>query len=129
MISMRNLEINRQPMWYALYTGKTELIDEYGNHTGVFKLNYSDPVYYPVNMSQSRGTADVDMFGINAGYDRTFVTSDMTCPIKEDSIIWFGADPVTQPHNYVVYQIANSLNSITVAITAVDVKKDPVISG
>lgn len=118
---MRTLEINKQDMWYALYLGKDEVIDEYGNHTGVFELQYSDPVYYPVNMSQSRGTADVDAFGIEADYDRTFVTTDMACPIKEDSIIWFGADPQTEPHNYTVYQIANSLNSITYAIRGVDV--------
>lgn len=126
---MRTLEINKQPMWYALYTGKTEVIDEYGNYTGNYDLHYSEPVYYPVNMSQSRGTADVDMFGINASYDRTFVTTDMDCPIAEDSIIWFGADPETQPHNYVVYQIANSLNSVTYAIRAVDVREQAVISG
>ena len=126
---MRSLEINKQPMWYALYTGKTEVIDEYGNHTGVFKLTYGNPVYYPVNMSQSRGTADVDMFGIEASYDRTFTTTDMDCPIKEDTIIWFEADPETEPYNYVVYQVANSLNSITIAIRGVDVDKDVVISG
>lgn len=125
---MRTLEINKQPMWYALYEGKEEVIDECGNHTGVYELTYSDPVLYPVNMSQSRGTADVDAFGINANYDRTFVTTDMNCPIAEDSIIWFGADPQTDPHNYVVYQIANSLNSITYAIRGVSVSKDPVTS-
>ena len=121
---MRTLEINKQPMWYALLLGKTEVIDEYGNHTGVFDLQYSDPVYYPVNMSQSRGTVDADAFGLEADYDRTFVTTDMDCPISEDSIIWFGADPVTEPHNYCVYQIANSLNSITYAIRGVDKSQD-----
>lgn len=125
---MRTLEINKQDMWYALCMGKTEVLDEYGNHTGVYKVTYGQPVYYPVNMSQSRGTADVEMFGITANYDRTFVTTDMACPIAEDSIIWFGANPVTDPHNYVVYQIANSLNSITIAIRGVDVTKE-VISG
>ena len=118
---MRTLEINKQPMWYALLLGKTEIIDEYGNHTGVFELQYSDPVYYPVNMSESRGVASVEAFGINADFDRTFVTTDMDCPIAEDSIIWFGADPQTEPHNYIVYRIANSLNSITYAIRGVDV--------
>lgn len=121
---MRTLEINKQPMWYALCTGKTEVIDEYGNHTGVFELTYSDPVYYPVNMSESRNIVKHEAFGVTADYDRTFVTTDMSCPIKEDTIIWFGADPTTDPHNYVVHRIANSLNSITIAIRAVDVRKD-----
>ena len=121
---MRTLEINKQPMWYALCTGKTEVIDEYGNHTGVYELTYSNPVYYPVNMSESRNIVNFEAFGITADYDRTFVTSDLSCPIKEDTIIWFGADPATDPHNYVVHRIANSLNSITIAIRAVDVRKD-----
>ena len=121
---MRTLEINKQPMWYALLTGKSEVIDEYGNHTGVFELTYSAPVYYPVNMSESRNIVKHEAFGVTADYDRTFVTSDLSCPIKEDTIIWFGADPTTDPHNYVVHRIANSLNSITIAIRAVDVRKD-----
>lgn len=125
---MRTLEINKQPMWYALLTGKTEVLDEYGNHTGVFQTTYSSPVYYPVNMSESRGTVDAEAFGIEADYDRTFVTTDMSCPIREDSIIWFGADPATEPYNYTVYRIANSLNSITYAIRGVDISKDPVVS-
>lgn len=118
---MRTLEINKQDMWYALLDGKEEVIDEYGNHAGVFQLKYSDPVYYPVNMSESRGVASVEAFGIEADFDRTFVTTDMACPIKEDSIIWFSADPTTEPYNYTVYRIANSLNSITYAIRGVDV--------
>ena len=123
---MRTLEINKQPMWYALLTGKSEVIDEYGNHTGVFELTYSKPVYYPVNMSESRNIVKHEAFGVTTDYDRTFVTSDLSCPIKEDSIIWFGADPTTEPHNYVVHRIANSLNSITIAIREVDLRKDVV---
>ena len=125
---MRTLEINKQPMWYALCTGKTEVIDDSGDHTGVFEVTYGTPVYYPVNMSQSRNVARLDEYGINANYDRTFVTTDMDCPIKEDTVIWFEADPTTDPYNYVVHQVANSLNSITIQIRKVDVTKDPVIS-
>ena len=121
---MRTLEINKQPMWYALCTGKTEIIDEYGNHTGCFEVKYASPVYYPVNMSEARNPAQLEAFGIATDYDRTFVTTDMSCPIKEDTIIWFGADPTTEPHNYVVHRIANSLNSITIAIREVSVTKD-----
>ena len=121
---MRTLKLNKQPMWYALCTGKTEIIDEYGNHTGCFEVKYSSPVYYPVNMSESRNVVQLEAFGIATDYDRTFVTTDMSCPIKEDTIIWFGADPTTEPHNYVVHRIANSLNSITIAIREVSVTKD-----
>ena len=125
---MRTLEINKQKLWYALQTGKTEVIDEYGNHTGVFQETYANPVLYPMNVSESRGTSTLEPFGITSGYDRSIVTTDMSCPIKEDTLIWFGADPATEPHNYVVYQVANSLNGIVIKIRGVDVTKDPVVS-
>ena len=125
---MRTLEINKQPMWYALCTGKTEVIDEYGNHTGVFRVTYGDPVYFPVNMSQSRGTVNEDAYGLNFNDYHTFVTTDMDCPIAEDSVVWFGADPKTDPYNYVIHQIARSLNSITIQVHGVDTTKDTVVS-
>lgn len=143
---MRTLAINKQPMWYALLESKTEVLDEYGNHTGVFDIKYSAPVYYPVNMSPSRGVAGLEQFGINANYDRTFVTTDMNCPIKEDSVIWYGKNPYdgtsgavvghavaggavvgtrkTSPHNYVIHRVANSINGIAIAIRGVDVGKN-----
>ena len=130
---MRTLEINKQPMWYALCTGKVEVIDEYGNHTGVFRVTYSDPVYFPVNMTECwgvRGSVSNDAYGIAATYYRTFITTDLSLPIKEDSIIWFGADPATEPHNYVVHQISNSLNALKVQIRSIGAEEEePVVSG
>lgn len=125
---MRTLEINKQPMWYALCTGKTEIVDDYGNNTGCFQVTYGTPVYYPVNMSEARGTIKAEAYGLTDDYDRTFVTTDMACPITTDTVIWYDADPLTEPYNYVVHRVAKSLNSITIAIRGVDVTKEPVVS-
>lgn len=126
---MRTLEINKQPLWYALCNGKTEIIDEYGNHTGTYSVTYGKPVYFPCNVTESRGTIGHEPFGLTEDYDRTIVTTDMSCPINEDTIIWFGADPLTEPHNYIVHRVANSLNGIAIAIRGVSVSKEAVISG
>ena len=126
---MRNLEINKQPLWYALYKSKEEILDEYGNHTGTYRITYDTPVYYPCNVTESRGIVGHEPYGLTADYDRTIVTSDMDCPIKEDSVIWFGADPETDPYNYTVHRVANSLNGIAIAIRGVSVSKGTVVSG
>ena len=126
---MRTIHRNKQKIYYALYTGKTPILDEYGNQTGEYELTYASPVVYNLNVSAARGTADVDQFGINENYTKTMVTNDMGCPITETTRLWIGkeatvtVDEVTTvtPHNYVVVSVARSINSITYAIKEVSV--------
>lgn len=126
---MRSLARNKQKIYYALYLGKTDPRDEWGNITGEPQLTYSTPAEYHINVSAARGTADVEQFGINLNYTKTMVTNDLTCPITETSRLWIGkeatvtVDEVTTvtPHNYVVVSVAKSLNSITYAIREVAV--------
>lgn len=117
---MRNLARNKQTIYYALYSGKTDIVDENGNKTGDKSVTYSTPVAIKVNVSASRGTADLEMFGINTNYSRTVVTDDTSCPIKEDSILWVDK-ATTEPHDYVVVKVAKSFNHITYAIQEVSV--------
>ena len=117
---MRSLARNKQKIYYALYGGKEEVRNEWGNLTGEPHLTYGDPVEYRINVSAARGTADVEQFGINANYTKTMVTNDMSCPISETTRLWIdrGTD---LPHNYVVVSVARSINSITYAIREVSV--------
>jgi len=41
---MRFSERNRQPVWYSTFVSKTEIVDEYENATGEYKITYSAPV-------------------------------------------------------------------------------------
>ena len=118
---MQSLALNKQKIYYALFTGMTDAVDSQGYKTGEKVKTYADPVELKINISPSRGTADTEQFGINLDYDRTMVTADMHCPIAEDTIVWFGV-PATEPHNYVVKAVARSLNSIVYAIKEVKVK-------
>ena len=122
---MQALAQNKQPIWYALYTGKTDLIVG-GLKTGEKDASYTDPVKIWVNVSASRGTADIEQFGINENYERTICTDDVECPIAEDSLLWVGIEPTdgqTQnPHNYKVVRVARSLNSVLIAIRKVSVE-------
>lgn len=118
---MMCLAQNKQKLYYALYQGKTQVVDANGRKTGQWEPSYSDPVEVYMNVSAARGTADVEQFGINNPYTRSLMTDNMACPIDTDSIIWFDADPQTEPYNYCVVTVAKSLNSIAYAIKEVDV--------
>ena len=117
------LAINKRPLWYALYQGKTQIEDEHGNKTGQWNTSYSSPVAVEMNISAAKGSSDVEQFGINENYSRTIVTDDMSCPINTDSVIWIDADPDTDPYNYRVVRVAKSLNTIVYAIQEVSVTK------
>lgn len=117
---MKSLERNKQTIWYSLYMGKQDVLDEDGLATGEKRLEFSAPVMMKANVSAARGTADIEQFGVNTDYSRTITTTDMDCPIDEHSRIWFGIEP-TSPHNYEIVTVAKSLNSITIAIREVKV--------
>lgn len=124
---MRMLLKNKRTIYYALYTGKTENVDSYGNKTGEYVENYSAPIELKINVSAARGSLDLEQFGINTQYTKTMVTDDLNCPIDEESILWIDRVPDSNgeagsvKHNYAVVQVAKSLNQITYAIKEVSV--------
>ena len=117
---MRSLDRNKQTIFYALYEGKDEIRDEWGNLIGEPVLKYGDPVKYQINVSAAQGTADLEQFGINTNYSKTMVTNDLNCPITETTRLWIG-QTTDKPHNYVVVKVAPSINSIMFAIKEVSV--------
>ena len=115
---MRELEINKQTIYYATLVDYTDKIDSSGYRTGEKVKTYSDPVSLRINVSPARGNADRDIFGIDCNYSRTMTTADLECPIQEDTILWIGI-PSTDPPNYVVVRKAVSLHDIVYAIREV----------
>lgn len=124
---MRALYRNKQTIYYALYEGKTPIIDEYGNETGEYDLKYSTPVAFDMNVSAARGASATHAFGENENFDKTLITDNLSSEITGTSIFWIDTDPVviagipTTPHDYIVKQVAKSLNSVTIAVSKVKV--------
>ena len=121
---MRILSRNKQTIYYALYSGETEEIRD-GLYTGEKVSIYALPVEIRASVSAARGTADIDLFGVNVSYTHTVIVDDMSCPINEHSRLWIGCAPVGEggaavPHNYEVVQVAKSLNHIAYAVRKVD---------
>ena len=146
---MHTLARNKTTIWYALCTGKTELLDEYGNRTGQYELTYSEPQAAAMNIRWDDGAVRLEGFGLNDSGKRRMVTDDMNCPITIDSILWIGVDPIEQaavcgvavcgnvicgvgnvkPHNYVVSASPQkSLNHIVYIVEECNASKPPVVS-
>lgn len=117
---MRSLNRNKRNIWYALRTGEVLDLDEYGNETSESTPTYGEAVALMCNISAALGEDVVQAFGSFTGYSRVICVADTSCPIDEDSIVWFGIDPPEQ-HNYIVVRKADSKNGVLYALQEVSV--------
>ena len=120
---MRTLHRNKQEFYYANYLGRSELTDEWGNLTGEYKITYSEPKLARGNISAARGASEADQFGVSVNYSKTLVPEE-DLGLTETSILWLDAVPESAetPHDYVVVEVAKSINGISYAIRKVDVE-------
>ena len=125
---MRLLARNKTRIFYANYRDKIPLRDEYGNLTGEYKISYDTPTEIRANVSAARGEATTRQFGDDESYDRVIVLDDPKFPIAVTSILWIDTPPeiaedgsTDTPHDYIVKQVAPSLNSLSIAVSKVNV--------
>jgi len=118
---LRTLQRNKRTIWYALYNGVTEVVDEDGNYTGEQEVSYSEPIQVRMNVSGGRGQAEIELFGVDNPFTRTAVTDDLTTPFTTDTIFWFEADPETDPHNYRCTGVSRTINQVVIALAEVDI--------
>ena len=133
---MKCMQRNKVEFYYALFADKVPITDEYGNDTGEFEVVHSDPVKYSANISGAKGEAETRQFGEDLNYDKVIVIDDVDLPIDEYSILWIDTVPeldedghlakdeddvVLTPHDYIVKKVAKSLNSVSIAVTKVEV--------
>lgn len=126
---MRCLVRNKRTFYYASYIGETEITDEYGNITGEYSVNFTNPVKTLGNVSAAQGEMQSRQFGESESYDKVIVLDDRNAPIDEHSVLWvdtlphLNADGSTDtPYDYIVKRVAKSLNGVSIAISKVDVK-------
>lgn len=117
---MRNLNRNMRQIYYALSVGNVANIDEYGNETGELTPAYGAATPLLCNVSAAYGGEAAQAFGNFTAYSRTICVADPDCPIDEDSIVWFGVEPI-EPHNYIVVRKADSKNGVLYALQEVTV--------
>ncbi len=120
---MRNFLRNCQPVFFRLYEGKEEIINEYGNATGNFTPIYGELMSAMLSVSPNKGTSETEQFGSLEDYDRTMTTSDTRCPIDENTVLWIDNADTDKPHNAIVKRRAPWKNSISFAIKTVKVSR------
>lgn len=80
---MRALERNKSTFYYALRDWDTEEEDSFGNQ----KVVYKPFVEMRAHISPASGTTAIEQFGYNIRYDKVIVTTEMDCPIDEDTVL------------------------------------------
>lgn len=123
---MRCMERNKTSFHYCLYEGEKPVIDESGDETGETQVVYSDPVLLKANISPATGNSSVEQFGNSLQYDKVIVLDDVTCPIDEHTVLFVDKFPAFDGEevplfDYIVKKVARSLNSVSIAISKVEV--------
>lgn len=133
---MRAMLRNKSRFYYAKFVRKEAVKDEYGNDTGEYNVIHDNPVEYFANISAAKGETTTRQFGESESYDKVIVMDNTAPPIDEYTILWVDKEPkidetgalvtdkdgnVLTPHDYIVKKVAKSLNSVSIAITKVEV--------
>lgn len=88
-------------------------------------VKYAGPVKMEANISPAAGYAQIQQFGQFISYDKVIITDDMTCPIDENAVLFIDKKPEYKDgrplYDYVVKQIAKSLNLVSIAVSKVNV--------
>ena len=116
---MRTTQRDKRTIYYALYTGVTEVKDSDGNYTGEQIDSYAAPIEARMNISGGRGQAEIELFGIDNPFTRAAVTDDLETPFNTDTVFWFETDPVTEEHNYRCTGVARTINQVVIALSEV----------
>ena len=121
---MRTVKRNKRPVAYAFYNGVTELTDSDGNLTGEYSVQYTEPVKALMNVSGGRGQADIALFGLTQTFGRTATTEDLDVPWNTETVMWIDTDPDTEPFDYRVVAVSQTINQVVLALSEVETDED-----
>lgn len=118
---MRSLLRNQQPVFFRLYKGQEEIVDQYGNATGSYVPVYGELMSAMLCVSPNKGSTESEQFGTLVDYDRTMTTADTSVLIDEDAVLWIDGADTNGAWNYIVKKRAPWKNSVQFAISRVSV--------
>lgn len=121
---MRTSQRDKRTIWYALYTGVTEIQDADHNYTGEYTDGYATPVKARMNVSGGKGRAEIELFGVDTPFTHTAVTDDLKTAFDTETVFWYGIDPVDEnnnavQHNYRCTGISRTNNQVVLALAEV----------
>jgi len=133
---VRCLNKNKVEFFYALYETREPITDDYGNTTGEYEVKHGNPIAVWGNISAAKGETQTRQFGENEAYDKVIVMDNPNAEIDEYSVLWVDTMPqlgedgslavndegmIITAHDYIVKKVARSLNSVSIAISKVNV--------
>ena len=138
---MKGLEINKRTFWYCNYVSSENVRDSLGHFTGEKVLQYSTAVQMKANISPATGNSNAEQFGSLDDYDKVIVFTG-TSPIDEHTVLFVDKEPeyttvttykdvdgtwtaqtIQVPvYDYTVRRVAQSINSVSIAISKVNVR-------
>lgn len=118
---VRDLKRNTQPVYFKLYLGEKEIIDQYGNSMGSYLPVYGELMRADLVVSPNKGAAEAEQFGSLLDYDRVMTTANTVVPIDENSVLWLDGADTNGAWNYVVKKRAPWKNSIQFAVSQVTI--------
>lgn len=123
---MKCMERNKTAFYYCLYKGKKSVVDENEDETGETQVVYSEPFSLMANISPATGNTSVEQFGNSLRYDKVIVVDDVSCQIDEYTALFIDKSPAFDVDgvplfDYIVKKVARSLNSVSIAISKVEV--------
>ena len=133
---MKCMSRNKVKFYYALYERRVSIEDEYGNVTGEYEVIHVNPMEFFANVSAAQGEATTKLFGDNESYDKVVVMDNEAPLIDIYTVLWVDTVPqldkdgalvldesgeIITPYDYIVKKVAKSLNSVSIAISKVNV--------
>lgn len=127
---MVTMEINKQKIYYATYSGMSEERDADGYLDGDPRLTYSKPKELWANVYWPRTDLEQELYGQNLTYERGICVDGYAPEMDEYTIFWIDRIPVLNadgstdtPHDYVVNRVMRSLNVTNIYLFRQDVKQ------
>jgi hypothetical protein len=109
-------------IYYAMYSDKIPVLDDYGNETGTYTSGYGNPVKVKIRVSPNKGEANSEAFGIATDYDRVLIGTEKL-PLTETSVCYIDVVPeinadgsTNTAHDYKVVKVAEDINVMQYAI-------------
>lgn len=118
---MKTLKRNEVEFYYAPFVKRQRSEKGYG-----FRVIYGEAVAETGNISPATGTTSVEQFGNDIDYDKVIVLDNPDTPIDESSILFLEIAPEKNTdgdyiYDYIVKKVARSLNSVSIAVSKVNV--------
>lgn len=142
------MDRNKRTFSYCLFDTEVPIYDENNDETGETQVTYEEAVSVRANISAATGSSQIEQFGNFISYDKVIVTDDVDIPINENTVLFVDKEPeykeivigtetvideetqqeiqkdvtIKLPlYDYIVKRVARSLNSVSIAISKVEV--------